>query len=348
VSAPLCLVTGAPGWLGSRLIEVLRDGLPELPGSDRGRRIRCLVLPETAAAALAEIPAEVERVEGDVRDPGSLRDFFRGAGGATVFHLCGVVRPRRTRDFSDVHVEGTRNVLNAAANAGAGRVIAISSNMVAGPNPHPERLFDEQSPRKPTLPYGKSKVLMEDAVNEAFAAGRLATVILRPCRFYGPRQHSGRTRLYRMIRQGRMPILGKGDSLWSMSYVDNTCQAVLLAEESAVAAGKTYWIADRRPYTVREIVDTVESLLEREFGIPVSHRRRRLPRVVGRLAAEADAVLQRFGVIEPHLHALGHLQESDACSIAAARRDLGYDPKIELEEGTRRSIQWCLDNGQEI
>ncbi|HEY3172774.1 MAG TPA: NAD(P)-dependent oxidoreductase [Thermoanaerobaculia bacterium] len=348
MSAPLRLVTGAPGWLGSRLLEVFRDGLPELPSPDGKRRVRCLVLPGTPAPSLEGIPADVELVEGDVRDPGSLREFFRGAAGATVFHLCGVVTPRRTRDFYEVNAEGTRNVLDAAANVGAGRVIAISSNMVAGPNPHPERLYDEQSPRKPTLPYGKSKVLMEEAVNEAFAAGRLATVILRPCRFYGPRQHPDRTRLYRMIRHGRMPILGKGDSLWSMSYVDNICQALLLAEESAVAAGKTYWIADRRPYTVREIVDTVESLLEREFGIPVCHRRRRLPRVVGRLAAEADVVLQRFGVIEPHLHALGHLQESGACSIAAARRDLGYDPKIELEEGTRRSIQWCLETGQPI
>ena len=145
-----------------------------------------------------------------------------------------------------------------------------------------------------------------------------------------------------------MPVLGNGDALWSMSYVDNTCQALLLAEASEVAAGKTYWVADRRPYAVREIADTVETLLEREFGIPVSHRRRRLPRFVGRLAAAADVILQRFGVVEPHLHALGHLQESGACSIAAAQRDLGYDPKIELEEGTRRSIRWCLDNGQEI
>jgi nucleoside-diphosphate-sugar epimerase len=348
MSAPVSLVTGAPGWLGSRLLEVFRDGLPELPSPDGNRRVRCLVLPGTPAPALVGIPADVELVEGDVRDPGSLQDFFRGAGGATVFHLCGVVSPRRARDFYDIHVEGTRNVLNAATNAGAGRVIAISSNMVAGPNPHPEHLFDEQSPRKPTLPYGKSKVLMEDAVNEAFAAGRLATVILRPCRFYGPRQPSARTRLYRMIRQGRMPILGKGDSLWSMSYVDNTCQALLLAERSEVAAGKTYWVADRRPYTVREIADTVETLLERDFGIPVSHRRRRLPVVAGRVAAATDVLLQRFGVIEERLHALGHLQESGACSIAAARRDLGYDPKIELEEGTRRSIRWCLDNGQEI
>jgi nucleoside-diphosphate-sugar epimerase len=348
VKSPLCVVTGAPGWLGTRLVEVLRNGLPELPASDPERRIRCLVLPGTAATALAELPLRVELVTGDVRDPQSLRELFRNAEGATVFHLCGVVSPRRTRDFFDVNVQGTRNVLAAAVDAGAGRLIAISSNMVAGPNPNPERLFDESSPRRPTLPYGKSKVLMEDAVNEAFAAGRLSTVVLRPCRFYGPRQHSARTHLYRMIRQGRMPVLGKGDALWSMSYVDNTCQALILAERSEIAAGKTYWVADRRPYTVREIADTVETLLEREFGIPVAHRRRRLPVAIGRVAAAADGVLQRFGVIEKHLHALGHLQESGACSIAAAQRDLGYDPKIEIEEGTRRAIRWCLDTGQEI
>lgn len=348
MSPPLCLVTGAPGWLGSRFVEVLRNGLPELPTAEAGRRIRCLIMPGTPPAALATLPPDVELVKGDVRDPRSLRDFFRDAESASVFHLCGVVSPRRTRDFYEVNVEGSRNVLDGAVNAGAARTIAVSSNTVAGPNPRPGHLFDEQSPRNPHLPYGRSKVLMEDLVNEAFAAGRLQTVIIRPCRFYGPGQHPARTRLYQMIRTGRVPVVGRGEALWSMSYVDNTCQALLLAERSPVAAGRTYWIADRRPYTVRETVDAVETLLEREFGIPVSHRRRRVPTAVGRLAAAADALVQRFGVIEPHLHALGHLQESSACSIATAQRELGYDPKIELEEGTRRSIRWCLDHGQEI
>lgn len=348
MSSPLCLVTGAPGWLGSRLVEVLRDGLPELPAAETGRRVRCLVLPRTPPAALATLPPDVELIEGDVRNPRSLLDFFRGAEGASVFHLCGVINPPRTRDFQEVNVEGSRNVLDAAVNAGAARIIAVSSNTVAGSNPRPGHLFDEQSPRNPQLPYGRSKALMEDLVNEAFAAGRLETVIIRPCRFYGPGQHPARSRLYRMIRSGRVPVVGRGEALWSMSYIDNTCQALLLAERSPVATGRTYWIADRRPYTVRETIDAVETLLEREFGIPVSHRRRRVPAVVGRLAAAADAFVQRFGVIEPHLHALGHLQQSFACSIATAQRELGYDPKIELEEGTRRSIRWCLDNGQEI
>jgi nucleoside-diphosphate-sugar epimerase len=341
-------VTGYPGWLGSRLVEVLREGLPELPASDPNRRIRCLVLPGASPAALAALPSGVELVEGDVRDPRSLREFFRGAGDATVFHLAGVINPRRTRDFHEVNVEGTRNVLDAAADVGTGRVIAISSNMVAGPNPDPEHLFDEHSPRNPHLPYGRSKVLMEDLVNEAFAAGRLDTVILRPCRFHGPRQPPARTRWYRLIRQGRLPLPGNGEARWSLSYIDDICQALLLAERTAGAAGRTYWIADRRPYTVREVVDTVEALLENEFGLQVSHRRIRLPRAVGRIAAAADALVQRLGVIEPHAHALGHLQVSSACSIAAAERDFGYDPKIGLEEGTRRSIRWCVENGQEI
>ncbi|HEY6065936.1 MAG TPA: NAD-dependent epimerase/dehydratase family protein [Thermoanaerobaculia bacterium] len=348
MTTPLALVTGAPGWLGTRFVEVLRAGLPEMPVPDGARRVRCLVSSRASAASIADLPEDVEVVTGDVRDPRSLRAFFRDAGGATVFHLCGVISPRRKRDFFDVHVRGTRNVLDAAAGAGARRMIVISSNMVAVPNPQPERLLDEQSPRRPRLPYGKSKVLMEDAVNEAFEERRLETVVLRPCRFYGPGQHAARTRLYRMIRRGEMLVLGKGDALWSMSYIDNTCQALLLAEGSAAAAGRTYWIADRRPYTVAEITDTVETVLERDFGIPVAHRRRKLPVAAGRIAAAADVVLQRFGFIEKHLHALGHLQESGACSIAAAERDLGYDPKIELEEGTRRSIRWCLEKGEPI
>ena len=345
MSAPLCLVTGAPGWLGSRLIEVLRDGLPELPVSNRGRPIRCLVLPGTSATALAAIPPDVDLVTGDVRDPQSLRKFFQGVEGATVFHLCGVINAARLRDFSDVNVAGTRNVLDAAANAGVARAIAISSNTVAGPNPHPEHLFDEQSPKNPQLPYGRSKALMEDVVHEAFAAGRLETVILRACRFYGPGQPATRTRFYRMIRQGRMPIFGDGETRWSMSYLDNTCQAMLLAERTPHAAGRTYWIADRRPYSVREIVETIERLLEEEFGLPVKRRRFRLPRAAGRFVARGDALLHRFGVAEPRVHALAQLQTTSACSIAAAERELGYDPKIELEEGTRRSIRWCLEKG---
>src|SRR2546422_10517544 len=98
-----------------------------------------------------------------------------------------------------------------------------------------------------------------------------------------------------MIREGKAPLVGGGTARRSMSYVDNTCQALLLAERSARARGQLYWVADRRPYTMNEIVDTVERLLEREFGMAVAHKRLRLPGAASAVAGVADRPLQAVG-----------------------------------------------------
>src|SRR5262245_23619173 len=102
-------------------------GMPDVPALavPERRGVRCLVLPGTPRDALAELPAGVEIVEGDVRDPRSLAAFVRGAEGAPVFHVCGVVASTRVQDFHDVNVEGTRNVLAAAAGVNAARVIGV-------------------------------------------------------------------------------------------------------------------------------------------------------------------------------------------------------------------------------
>src|SRR5262249_46900219 len=134
----------------------------------------------------------------------------------------------------------------------------------------------------------------------------------------------------------------------SMSYVDNTCQAILLAARHPAAAGKTYWVADRRAYSMNEIVDTVERLLEREFHMPVAHKRLRLPDVASTVAYCVDRVLQGLGLYNQSVHVLSEMNKTIACSIACAERELGYRPGIELEEGMRRSIRWCLEQGQTI
>jgi len=350
LAANLTLVTGAPGWLGTRLVRVLVNGLPDVPAlaPDPDRRIRCLVLPGMPTGVLSEISPRIELVPGDVCDPASLRAFFRDAEGATVFHLCGIIHPRRVRDLYAINVEGTRNVLEGAIGARARRLIGISSNSPAGCNSGPEHLFDEASPYNPYMHYGRSKKQAEDLVNEAFAAGRIETVILRPCWFYGPDQPPRQTRFFTMIKDGKAPIVGGGEARRSMSYVDNTCQAIVLAERTAAARGRTYWVADRRAYTMNEIVDTVERLLEREFGIPVAHKRMRLPGIASEVALVADQVLQGLGLYKQEIHVLSEMNKTIACSVARAERELGYDPKIDLEEGMRRSIRWCLDHGQQI
>jgi nucleoside-diphosphate-sugar epimerase len=114
------------------------------------------------------------------------------------------------------------------------------------------------------------------------------------------------------------------------------------------AAGRTYWVADARAYSMSEIVDTVEDLLDRDFGMHVARKRVKLPTIASHLALALDGALQAAGLYEPKLHVLGDLSMTTACSVERARRELGYRPVVGLREGMRRSIEWCLASGQRI
>jgi nucleoside-diphosphate-sugar epimerase len=346
----LTLITGAPGWLGNRLLRALTQGLADIPALSQPAEgpIRCLVLKGISTTVLTDISRNVQRVEGDVRDRSSLKEFFRDADGATVYHLTGIIHPRKVQEFYDINVEGTRNVLEAAIGAGVHRMIAVSSNSPAGCNPHPGHLFDEKSPYNPYMNYGRSKQQMEELLQEAFQANKIETVILRPCWFYGPDQPPRQTRFFKMIKEGKAPIVGSGEARRSMSYLDNTCQALLLADRVAGARGRLYWVADRRPYTMNEIVGAVERLLEHEFGMQVAHKRMHLPSVASDVALAMDKVIQGLGMYNQEVHVLSEMNKTIACSIDLIEKELGYDPKIDLEEGMRRSIRWCLDHGQTI
>lgn len=347
--SPTVLVTGAPGWLGTRLVEVLLNGLPDVPGlaaPPPERLVRCLVHPAVDAAELTALSPAVEAVRGDLRDPAAARALCAGAAGAVLFHVAGVVHPAlRTRELTEVNVDGTRHLLRAAAAAGVRRCVAVSSNSPFGFNLDPTHRFDEDAPYNPYMAYGRSKQQMEMLVREAHATGAIETVIVRPPWFYGPRQPARQSRFFTLIRQGRFPILGDGTQQRSMAHVDNICQGLLLAAAVATANGEAYWIADERPYSIDEIVRTVRQAIEDELGIACAPPRVRLPALVGRAAGFADGVLQAVGLYNQSLHVLGEMPHTIACSIAKARRDLGYAPAVSLREGMRAAVRWCVDNG---
>jgi nucleoside-diphosphate-sugar epimerase len=342
------LITGAPGWIGTRLVRALLEGIPDLPGlskPDDQRQVRALVLPGLDYSALHQ-SKRAEIVQGDVRCPEDLKAFCRGAEGEVIFHCAGIVHPKLfVRDFYEVNVKGTQNLLRAAQEAGVRRVVVLSSNSPIGNNPHRDHRFDETSPYNPYMNYGRSKMRMELAVREFQARGQIETVILRPTWFYGPDQPQRQTSFFRMIKNGGAPILGDGENMRSMVYVDNLCQAVLLCEHNPLANGQTYWVADRRPYSMNEIIDTVERLMEQEFGLAVAHKRLRLPVIAGDFAHFCDSLIQGIGLYQQEVHVLSEMKHTIACSIEKAQRELGYAPMIELEEGMRRSLSWCMKKG---
>ena len=112
------------------------------------------------------------------------------------------------------------------------------------------------------------------------------------------------------------------------------------------AAGQIFWLADERPYAMNEIVDTVRAVLRDDFGMTVSDRHPVIPSIVADMAQSVDAALQGLGLYHQKIHVLSEMNKTIACDISKAQRELGFKPIVELREGMRRSVQWCLDNNQ--
>jgi nucleoside-diphosphate-sugar epimerase len=343
------IVTGALGWLGISLVEALVKGLADHEALKTPRadlRIRCLILPGQDGAALKKISDRIEVVTGDIRNAADCAKLCEDCNGAVLFHTAGMIHPRKVKEFYDINLDGTVNLLEAAIKAGVKRAVVVSSNSPCGCNPHPDHLFDEQSPYRPYMNYGRSKMRMELAVKER--QGKIETVIIRAPWFYGPNQPPRQTLFFQMIRDGKAPIVGSGKNLRSMAYIDNLCQGLLLAALVEKASGNLYWIADRRPYSMNEIIDTVEKLLETEFGQKCAHKRMRLPGLASEVALVMDATLQTAGIYQQKIHVLSEMNKTIACSVARAEKELGFKPGVELEEGMRRSLKWCVERGIKI
>jgi nucleoside-diphosphate-sugar epimerase len=342
VADPTCtVVTGAGGWLGRALVErLLADGRPRL-------RLLAATTAEAPALAADTGDTKVEVIIGDIaRSETAARLLYDVPDDTTVIHAAGVIHPRRVREFFEINTSGTRHMVEAARDRGVRRFVHVSSNSPFGTNAHPLDVFRADEPFNPYYGYGRSKMAAELVVVE-MAGNGLNAVIVRPPWFYGPHQPPRQTTFFTMVRTGKFPIIGDGSQRRSMVYVGNLVDGILAAEAAATPPGRGYWIADARPYPLREIVDTVGRALSDE-GYDVTPVRRTMPAIVGRLAETADRWIQRTGMYQQQIHVLGEMDKTIACDISASVNELGYEPKVELYDGMRRSIQWCRGQGLEL
>jgi nucleoside-diphosphate-sugar epimerase len=320
------LVTGATGFTGGRLVRVLRE---------RGVPVRALVREGSRSAWLAE--AGVELVTGDLRDADAVRRA--AAGVERIYHIAAVYRTAGHPDsyYRDVNVGGTVNVLEAARQHGVARVVHCSTVGVHGDvSVIPS---DENAPYNPGDIYQVTKLEAEERARAAFAAG-LPGAVVRPAGIYGPGDLRF-LKLFKGIYRRRFLMLGSGETLYHLTYVDDLVEGILLCGEHPAALGQVYILCGDGYLTLNELAAEVARAVGREpprWHFPLA------PVLAAAVVCEAVCRPLR---IDPPLHRrrVEFFVKDRAFTHEKARRELGWAPKVPLAEGIERTARWYLEQG---
>jgi predicted dehydrogenase/nucleoside-diphosphate-sugar epimerase len=237
------LVTGATGFIGSRVAEILhlRDGWD----------VRALVHNPGNASRLARLP--VEMVQGDLKSPEEARRLVEGCD-AVVHCAIGTAWGQRREIFS-VTVDGTRHLAEAALHAGVRRLVHLSTMSVYGDDSQLTGLLDEATPVHPVKgsDYGESKAAAERMIQQTVQKG-LSAAILRPARVYGPFSRIFIMRPLEALAKGGFRWLGNPDVPCDMVFVDNLVEVICRCLDAPAAAvrGEVFNVGDGQQTTWRE------------------------------------------------------------------------------------------------
>lgn len=319
------LVTGATGFIGSRLVAKLRA---------EGREVACLVRRTSAVQEIERLGARPV-----LADLVSGHDLERALEGVEdVIHLAGVIRAWSAETYFSVNVDGTRRLVESACGAGVRRFVLVSSLAAAGPSPRGMQLTELALPH-PVGAYGESKLAAE-RVLAAAALDRMCWSVVRPCAVYGP----GDRDIFQLLRLARLPIVPycapRGAHL-SLVYVDDLVELLLLCLERSPSGG-VYFSSDGEAYSWGQVIRAMAEALGRR-GLPL----RLPPALLFPFAAAVEAL--RLFRSRPPLFCLGKLREAAqvgwVCSPARARRELTFEPKMGLREGMAAAVRWYRDAG---
>jgi len=321
------LITGANGFIGSHLAEELVR---------RGWEVSCLVRRPHGLGWIESL--EVRLLRGDCRDKPTLGPAVEGVD--CVFHLAGVINSLKWEEYYESNVAGTRNLLEACSerNPGLKKFIHVSSISAAGPS-EKGRALTEADPERPVSDYGRSKLAAEEAVREY--GGRFPCVIIRPPNIIGPRQRELQGAI-RLIKKRIKPVVGTGEPQTSLCYVRDVVEALILAAERPEADGRTYFLADPKPYAWSDITDAVQEALGiRRIVLKVPYR-------IQWLAAAASEAAARLTGRKPKLTRTSILAARKYYWIydgSRIKRELGFEPRTGLKDAVRETIDWYQAHG---
>jgi nucleoside-diphosphate-sugar epimerase len=316
------LVTGGTGFIGSHLTEALIR---------KGVQVRCLLRKTSDLKWLKGLP--IEFVHGDCKDKASLEKAVRGVD--WVFHLAGVTKAIKEETYFEANGLGTENLIRACLenNPRLQKFIYISSQAAAGPSQN-MRNKKESDPCEPVSFYGRSKRVGEEVV--LAHAHDVPVLILRPSAVYGPRDKDIFA-LFKCLARRIKPCPIGPDQYFSLCYVEDIVQGILLAVETQTKSGEILFLSDGNDYRMKEIGDVVaQAMGVTAFRIPVPKRMilgiacfsKYLSKLIGR-----PFLLNRDKAEEM-------IQKNWVCDITNARTVLGFEPRVPLSEGAKLSFEW--------
>ena len=314
--AGTAFVTGGSGFIGGRLIRRLVSD---------GWTVRALARSGPSQGAVEAAGAEAVR--------GSLDNapaMLAGAGGCDVFfHAAAFVGNWGTRaDYDRANVDGTREALEAAHAAKVPRFVHVGTEaaLLAG---EPLVNVDETAPLRPDskADYARTKALAERLV---LGFEGIEAVVLRPRLVWGPGDTTILPGLVQAVRRGRFSWIGGGRHRTSTTHVDNVVEGLVLAAERG-RPGEAYFVTDGEPVVFREFVT---ELLATQGVTPPD---RNAPPALARALAEGGETAWRKLPLpgEPPVTRMAFWVSSQECTIdiSKARRELGYEPVVTIEEG---------------
>jgi dihydroflavonol-4-reductase len=327
------LVTGGTGFIGSHLAE---------EGRRRGADVVVLGLtgrPEEQAnaALLSRLGAEV--LSGSITDAGLCKRAARGA--THIFHLAVAMREGGKGDefFESINLDGTRHLLEAASMQRVERFVYCSTIGIYGHKA--PGITREDSPLAPGNIYERTKVSAELLVRDFAEHCGVPSVILRPADVYGPRDQR-LLKLFKGVSRGRFPLFGSGKGRRHMVYVDDVVSAFFKACERDEALGEGLIVAGPAACTLRELLDEITRATgSRRYGVRLP-----LAPMLG-LAAAVEDVSAALGIDPPiYRRRMDFFHSDSEFDTSRARRVLGWEPKVDLREGIRRTLEsWELGAG---
>ncbi len=320
------LLTGGSGFVGGHVARAL---------AAEGHELRLLLRPTSDTSLVDDV--SFERVVGDLRQADTLAAACEGID--AVVHAAAVLRAVRQGDFMRANREGTRNLAEAAVQAGVERFVYISS--IAAQGPAPSRTPESpETTLHPVSVYGRSKAAGEEELLKEL--GKMQIAIIRPPMIYGPGD-TGLQMFFWLARRHVSARLGDGSNLVDAIYGPDLADAIVAILRSSPRDVARYHIRGvDGPFTWNDLLSTLERVAGKRLWIPTLS-----PAVFHGFArcSEAWAALTRSEPMLDRTRVVEMRQPAWICDSTSLTDDTGWQAKTQLEDGMRETMSWYQEHG---